>query len=150
MPREPKTPEGIAAAEAAKAAVVAVSAAVNAYKAAVNGGEDEMIAQAMGLVKSLYATSPNHRLALMRILDEDADGGVVKDELLKLLDRLTPGAFKKHFLQLGWTGVSLAGRWEMTLAWLTKIANNPDRSRHWEDALHGLPRQLPKKTKRTK
>ena len=54
-------------------------------------------------------------------------------------ERLTPDEFKAVFKQRGWTGKSLAARWEVSEAWISKIAQNPQRAAHWDDAVRGLP-----------
>lgn len=54
-------------------------------------------------------------------------------------ERLTPGEFKAAFKRLGWTGKTLAARWEVSEAWVSKIAHNPQRAAHWDDAVRGLP-----------
>ena len=54
-------------------------------------------------------------------------------------DRLTPDEFKAVFKKRGWTGKSLAARWEVSEAWVSKIVQNPQRAAHWDDAVRGLP-----------
>ena len=54
-------------------------------------------------------------------------------------ERLKPDEFKAVFKQRGWTGKSLAVRWEVSEAWISKIALNPQRAAHWDDAVRGLP-----------
>ncbi|WP_455233179.1 hypothetical protein [Geopseudomonas aromaticivorans] len=54
-------------------------------------------------------------------------------------ERLTPEAFKAEFKRKGWTGKALAARWEVSEAWVSKIAQNPQRAAHWDDAVRGLP-----------
>ncbi|EKY4113729.1 TPA: hypothetical protein ACGW3M_000932 [Pseudomonas aeruginosa] len=56
------------------------------------------------------------------------------------VQRLTPEEFKAAFKQRGWTGKTLAARWEVSEAWISKVANNPERSVHWDDAVRGLPK----------
>ncbi len=53
--------------------------------------------------------------------------------------RLSPVEFKALFKQRGWTGKTLALRWEVSEAWISKILKNPDRAPHWDDAVRGLP-----------
>jgi hypothetical protein len=55
------------------------------------------------------------------------------------IQRLTPDAFKAAIKQRGWTGRSLALRWEVSEAWISKIINNANRAPHWDDAVRGLP-----------
>lgn len=54
-------------------------------------------------------------------------------------ERMTPTAFKSAYRLKGWTGKSLAARWEVSNAWVSKIANNAERAPHWDDAVRGLP-----------
>ncbi|WP_455233634.1 hypothetical protein [Geopseudomonas aromaticivorans] len=54
-------------------------------------------------------------------------------------ERLTPDEFKTVFKQRGWTGKSLAARWEVSEAWVSKIVKNQQRAAHWDDAVRGLP-----------
>ncbi|HHH9443094.1 TPA: hypothetical protein ACP32N_005082 [Pseudomonas aeruginosa] len=54
-------------------------------------------------------------------------------------DRLTPDEFKAVFKQRGWTGKTLAARWEVSEAWVSKIVKNHERAAHWDDAVRGLP-----------
>ncbi len=53
--------------------------------------------------------------------------------------RLSPVEFKALFRKRGWTGKTLALRWEVSEAWISKILKNPDRAPHWDDAVRGLP-----------
>jgi hypothetical protein len=53
--------------------------------------------------------------------------------------RLTPDEFKAEFKRRGWTGRALAIRWSKSETWISKIASNPDRDTHWDDAVMGLP-----------
>lgn len=55
------------------------------------------------------------------------------------VQRLTPDEFKAVFKQRGWTGKTLAVRWEVSEAWISKIVKNPQRAAHWDDAVRGLP-----------
>lgn len=55
------------------------------------------------------------------------------------VQRLTPDEFKAVFKQRGWTGKTLALRWEVSEAWISKIIKNPHRAAHWDDAVRGLP-----------
>lgn len=56
------------------------------------------------------------------------------------VERLTPDEFKTIFKQRGWTGKSLAVRWKVSEAWISKIAKNHERAAHWDDAVRGLPK----------
>lgn len=53
--------------------------------------------------------------------------------------RMTSEQFKAEFKQRGWTGRTLAVRWEVSEAWISKIAKNSERAAHWDDAVRGLP-----------
>ena len=53
--------------------------------------------------------------------------------------RLTPDEFKAEFKRRGWTGRALATRWGKSETWISKIAGNPARDQHWDDAVLGLP-----------
>lgn len=53
--------------------------------------------------------------------------------------RMTSEQFKAEFKKRGWTGRTLAVRWEVSEAWISKISKNPDRAAHWDDAVRGLP-----------
>ncbi|AXK38531.1 XRE family transcriptional regulator [Crenobacter cavernae] len=53
--------------------------------------------------------------------------------------RLTPDEFKAEFKRRGWTGRALAARWGKSETWISKIASNPERDQHWDDAVRGLP-----------
>lgn len=55
------------------------------------------------------------------------------------VQRMTPDEFKAEFKQRGWNGKTLAMRWEVSEAWISKIAKNPQRAAHWDDAVRGLP-----------
>jgi hypothetical protein len=53
--------------------------------------------------------------------------------------RMTPSEFKAEYRRKGWTGRMLADRWQKSVAWISKIGNDPDREAHWDDAVRGLP-----------
>ncbi len=54
-------------------------------------------------------------------------------------ERMTPTEFKAEYRRKGWTGRMLAERWQKSVAWISKIGNDPDREAHWDDAVRGLP-----------
>jgi plasmid maintenance system antidote protein VapI len=56
--------------------------------------------------------------------------------------RITPEEFKSEVLRRGWTYRALAERWEVTENYVSKLARNPERSLHWDDAVRGLPTVL--------
>lgn len=53
--------------------------------------------------------------------------------------RMTPDEFKAEIQSKGWTYRALAERWDVTENWVSKLARNPERSQHWDDAVRGLP-----------
>lgn len=53
--------------------------------------------------------------------------------------RLTPEEFKSEVSRRGWTYRALAERWDVSENWVSKLARNPDRAMHWDDAVRGLP-----------
>lgn len=53
---------------------------------------------------------------------------------------LSPMAFKSAAYAKGWTLKALAERWGITPEWLTRLAGNPQRPAHFDDAVRGLPR----------
>ena len=53
--------------------------------------------------------------------------------------RLSPTEFKAEVGRRGWTYRALAERWEVSENWISKLARNPDRALHWDDAVRGLP-----------
>lgn len=53
--------------------------------------------------------------------------------------RMTPSEFKAEYKRRGWKGKDLAQRWEKHPVSLSKIVNDPNRARHWDDAVMGLP-----------
>lgn len=55
--------------------------------------------------------------------------------------RLTPDEFRMAVLLRGWTYRSLAERWNMSENWISKLARNPERPLHYDDALNGLPKR---------
>lgn len=52
---------------------------------------------------------------------------------------MTPEQMKAAIKQRGWTNRSLAARWGKSETWISKIVNNPERDRMWDDAVNGLP-----------
>jgi hypothetical protein len=58
--------------------------------------------------------------------------------LLKYTTLMTPEEFKQHCKSKGWTFRALAGRWEKSETWISKVANNPEREMLWDDAARGL------------
>lgn len=52
--------------------------------------------------------------------------------------RMTPDEFKAEFRRKGWTGRALAEHWGKSEAWISKIASDPGREPHWDDAVKGL------------
>jgi len=52
---------------------------------------------------------------------------------------LTPEEFKSEVSRRGWTYRALAERWGVTENYVSKLARNPDRALHWDDAVRGLP-----------
>lgn len=55
------------------------------------------------------------------------------------VDRLTPEEFKAEYRRRGWSGKDLAAHWGKHPVSLSKIVNDPERARHWDDAVRGLP-----------
>lgn len=52
---------------------------------------------------------------------------------------LTPEEFKAEIGRRGWTYRALAERWGVSENWVSKLARNPERAMHWDDAVRGLP-----------
>ena len=52
---------------------------------------------------------------------------------------MSPDEFKAETRRRGWTFRALAARWGKSETWVSKIANNPERDKHWDDAVNGLP-----------
>lgn len=52
---------------------------------------------------------------------------------------LSPEQFKAVILGKGWTYRALAGHWGFSPVWISNIARNAARPRHWDDAVIGLP-----------
>lgn len=55
-----------------------------------------------------------------------------------LVQRLTPEEFKAEYRRRGWSGKDLAAHWGKHTVSLSKIGNDPDRPKHWDDAVRGL------------
>lgn len=53
--------------------------------------------------------------------------------------RLTTEQFKAVVIGKGWTYRELAMRWDITPVWVSNIARNADRPKHYDDAVLGLP-----------
>ncbi|MDN4882411.1 hypothetical protein, partial [Escherichia coli] len=53
--------------------------------------------------------------------------------------RMTPAEFKAAYKSKGWTGRLLAERWSYSVAWISKVGNDPERDQIWDDAVRGLP-----------
>lgn len=72
-----------------------------------------------------------------------ASVGMDKASLAKRLEatdaQMTPEQMKEAIKQRGWTNRSLAERWGKSETWISKIVNNPERDRMWDDAVRGLP-----------
>jgi hypothetical protein len=60
--------------------------------------------------------------------------------------RISPAEFKKEVARRGWTYRALAERWEVSENYISKLARNPERSPHWDDAVRGLPAIIVKPT----
>lgn len=55
------------------------------------------------------------------------------------LIRLSPEQFKAVVIGKGWTYRELATHWGITPVWLSNLGRNPDRPKHYDDAVMGLP-----------
>lgn len=58
---------------------------------------------------------------------------------------LSPDEFKFEVNRRGWTYRALAERWGVTENYVSKLARNPERARHWDDAVRGLPTVIRRK-----
>jgi hypothetical protein len=58
---------------------------------------------------------------------------------------LRPDEFKFEVNRRGWTYRALAERWGVTENYVSKLARNPERARHWDDAVRGLPTVIRRK-----
>lgn len=56
-----------------------------------------------------------------------------------MANKLSPNEYKAEARRRGWTFRALASRWGKSETWISKIANNPERDKHWDDAVMGLP-----------
>lgn len=56
--------------------------------------------------------------------------------------RLTAEQFKAVITGKGWTYRALAAYWEITPVWVSNVARNTDRPKHYDDAVIGLPVRL--------
>lgn len=54
-------------------------------------------------------------------------------------DRLTKEQFKAIIIGKGWTYRALAVCWGLSPVWVSNIARDPNRARHYDDAVMGLP-----------
>ncbi len=54
-------------------------------------------------------------------------------------DRLSPEQFKAIVYGKGWRYKTLAEHWGITSVWMSNIARDPDRAKHYDDAVMGLP-----------
>ncbi|GGM26235.1 hypothetical protein ACFQDN_21575 [Pseudomonas asuensis] len=52
--------------------------------------------------------------------------------------RLSPDEFKRIYKAKGWTGLTLAARWNITPQWLSRLGKNTAREIIWDDAVRGL------------
>lgn len=52
---------------------------------------------------------------------------------------MSPDEFKAEVRRRGWTFRALSVRWGKSETWVSRIANNPNREEHWNDAVNGLP-----------
>ncbi|WP_252383518.1 helix-turn-helix domain-containing protein, partial [Escherichia coli] len=52
---------------------------------------------------------------------------------------LSPQEWRALLRAKGWKQKDLARRWNVSETWISKLANNPDRGTHWNDACRGLP-----------
>lgn len=53
--------------------------------------------------------------------------------------RLSRVEFKTEASRKGWTFRALAERWGVSENWVHKLASDPERKLHWDDAVRGLP-----------
>lgn len=53
---------------------------------------------------------------------------------------LTIEEARNHVGLQGWTNRALAEWWEFSEEYVSKILNNPDRKRHFDDAIRALPK----------
>lgn len=53
--------------------------------------------------------------------------------------KLTASEAKAELARKGWTNKALARWWECTEEYSSKVVNNADRKRHFDDAIRGLP-----------
>ena len=52
---------------------------------------------------------------------------------------LSPQEWRALLRAKGWKQKELARRWNVSETWISKLANNPERGTHWNDACRGLP-----------
>ena len=53
--------------------------------------------------------------------------------------RMATVDFKIILMRKGWNMQLLAARWQVSIGTISRIANNPQRPIHWDDAVRGLP-----------
>lgn len=62
------------------------------------------------------------------------------EEKLKLkYPKLSPQDAKAEMARKGWTNHALAIWWDFRENYTSRLVNNPDRPRHFDDALRNLP-----------
>ncbi|HBT6174358.1 TPA: helix-turn-helix transcriptional regulator [Klebsiella pneumoniae] len=61
---------------------------------------------------------------------------------------LSPQEWRALLRAKGWKQKDLARRWNVSETWISKLANNPDRGTHWNDACRGLPDMRARRTAR--
>ncbi|HIF9106471.1 TPA: hypothetical protein ACX6RV_002998 [Photobacterium damselae] len=52
--------------------------------------------------------------------------------------RMDSVAIKKLIASKGWTLKEIAQRWNRSEGWMSKVINDSERPRYWDDAFHGL------------
>ncbi|MBA1280305.1 hypothetical protein [Stutzerimonas stutzeri] len=52
---------------------------------------------------------------------------------------LSPDEVKEDIKRKGWKVSSIAQWWDVSTVYVSRIINDPNRKRHWDDALRGLP-----------
>lgn len=54
-------------------------------------------------------------------------------------ERLSVQEFRALLKAKGWMFKEVAVRWQISAAWLSRLASNPERGTKWDDACRGLP-----------
>lgn len=54
-------------------------------------------------------------------------------------ERLSVQEFRALLKAKGWMFKDVAVRWQISAAWLSRLAHNPERGAQWDDACRGLP-----------